>query len=285
VKAKRIRSALIALLVVAATLTVGVAVGLAVITLGPGRSPVAEAPAATATAAPSPTSALPSATSGTPAPIVPAPTRSPDIALEMPVGNDCLACHTTAEGGVGSVPVPPIGHPLEGWGSCTSCHASDRLVATAPGHTGIHADQCLLCHKSTTPAAVDRPHSLTANSSCLSCHGSIAPLPDSMKGRSESTCFLCHKGTTAAAPGFPHRVPADGLCLTCHVASKVGALPADHADRTNIQSTACHGPATIQPPAAPHDLVAYQGMCAFCHGPSPKPSPGASPAASPTASP
>jgi hypothetical protein len=201
----------------------------------------------------------------------------------MPVGDDCLACHTTAEGGVGSVPVPPLGHPLEGWGNCTSCHASDRLVATAPGHTGIHADQCLLCHKSTTPAAQDRPHSLTANAQCLSCHGSIAPLSDHMKGRSEATCFLCHKGTSAEAPGFPHRVPADGRCLACHVASGVGALPADHADRTNIQCTSCHGPAKNQPPDSPHDLVAYEGMCAFCHGP--KPSPSSSPLASPSVSP
>jgi hypothetical protein len=271
VKAKRVRGVLVALGAVAATLTIGVAVGLAVINLAPARPPVAEVPAATATALPPLATALPSPTSAPPAPTTPAPTTPPDIGLEMPVGDNCLACHTTADGGVGNVPVPPIGHPLEGWASCTSCHASDRLVATAPGHTGIHADQCLLCHTSTTPAAEDRPHSLTANSSCLSCHGSIAPLPDSMKGRSESTCFLCHKGTAAEAPSFPHQVPADGLCLTCHVASNVGALPADHADRTNAQCTACHSAAVSQPPAAPHDLVAYEGMCAFCHGPSPSP--------------
>jgi hypothetical protein len=205
----------------------------------------------------------------------------------MPVGDDCLACHTTADGGVGNVEVPPLGHPLDGWTECTSCHANDRLVATAPGHTGIHAEQCLVCHTSTTPAAQDRPHSLTANAQCLSCHGSIAPLSDHMKGRSEATCFLCHKGTSAEAPGFPHRVPADGQCLACHVASGVGALPADHADRTNIQCTSCHGPATNQPPDSPHDLVAYEGMCAFCHGPKPSPaaSPGPTPSVSPSASP
>ena len=47
-KARRVRSALIAVGAVVATLTVGVAVGLAVITLGPGSTPVAEAPSATA---------------------------------------------------------------------------------------------------------------------------------------------------------------------------------------------------------------------------------------------
>ena len=276
---RRVRGLLIAVAAVAATLAIGVGVGLAFITFGPVQPPVAEAPEATATPSPIPATAAPTA------PASPGPTSGPIAApsfeLEMPVGDDCLACHTTSDGGVGNVEVPPLGHPLDGWTECTSCHANDRLVATAPGHTGIHAEQCLVCHTSTTAAAQDRPHSLTANAQCLSCHGTIAPLSDHMKGRSEATCFLCHKGTSAQLPGFPHRVPDDGLCLTCHVASGVGALPADHADRTNIQCTSCHGPATNQPPDAPHDLVAYEGMCAFCHAPNPSPSLDPSPSPSP----
>ena len=155
-----------------------------------------------------------------PSPAVASPSPSGPLsggAIQMPVGGNCLACHTTAAGGVGTAIVPPIGHPLEGWTSCTSCHSNDRLVKTAPGHVGIHAEQCLLCHTATTPAAVDRPHSLTKNTNCLSCHGSLAQLPASMRNRSGTTCWLCHQGSGVQAPVYEHRTPTDGKCLTCQL--------------------------------------------------------------------
>ncbi len=260
--ARRIRRLLAALAVVAVTLAAGIAAGLAFISLDPTRLVVGHGPAATAT----PLRTLATAT--------PAPTTPPGLALEMPVGDDCIACHTAPDGGVGNVPVPPIGHPLEGWTACTSCHASERLVSTAPGHDGIHADQCLLCHRATTPAAEARPHSTHRDVPCLSCHGTKAPLPDSMRDRSGTTCWLCHQGTSTEAPLYLHPTPTDGKCLTCHVADKVGALPADHDGRTNDQCSACHAPAASPAPRAPHDLALREGMCTFCHGES---SPSASP--------
>ena len=259
-KAKRIRGLLLGLAAVAATLAVGVAIGLAVISLDPARSAVVSTPFATAT--PLPALATPSATAS--------PTGRPELALQMPVGDNCIACHTTPDGGVGTVPVPPIGHPLEGWTSCTSCHSNERLVSTAPGHTGIHADQCLLCHKATTPAAEARPHSTHRDVPCLSCHGTKAPLPESMRDRSGTTCWLCHQGSSTEAPLYLHPTPTDGKCLTCHVAGKVGALPADHDGRTNDQCSACHAPASSPAPHAPHELASREGMCTFCHGDSGK---------------
>lgn len=258
--AKRIRGLLVTLAAVVATLTVGIAVGLAFISLDPARPTVGQVPAGTAT--PLATLATPTATRTA----TPAPTTLPALALQMPVGDDCIACHTTTDGGVGNVPVPPIGHPLEGWTACTACHSSAGLVATAPGHTGIHADQCLLCHKATTPAAAARPHSLHPEVPCLSCHGTKAPLPASMRDRSATTCWLCHQGSSDEAPLYLHPTPADGTCLTCHVAGKVGALPADHDGRTNDQCSACHAPAASPAPRAPHDLALRAGMCEFCHG-------------------
>jgi hypothetical protein len=262
VTAKRIRGLIFTFAAIVATMAAGIAIGLAFISLTLGRPAVGQAPVATATTPP--VLETPSATAST------APTSPPALALQMPVGDNCIACHTTPTGGVGNVPVPPIGHPLEGWTSCTSCHSSDRLVATAPGHTGIHADQCLICHKATTPAAEARPHSTHRDVPCLSCHGTKAPLPASMRDRSAATCWLCHQGTSAEAPLYLHPTPADGTCLTCHVAGKVGALPADHLGRTNDQCSACHGPAASPAPVAPHDLTSRAGMCSFCHGESGK---------------
>ncbi len=249
--ARRIGRLVLVLAAVGVVIGIGVGIGLAVINIGLEKQEAA---------VPSPT-ATPLATA-TPLPTPVASSGPGNLIAVMPT-SDCAACHKTPGAAVN---VPPIGHPLEGWGSCTSCHANDRLVKTAPGHSGIHAEQCLVCHTATTPAAEDRPHSLAANSKCLSCHGSLAPLPASMKGRSESTCFLCHQGTSQPAVAFPHPLPADGKCLTCHVAGKVGAVPADHATRTDKQCTACHLPSPDQPRVAPHDLKAYEGMCAFCHG-------------------
>jgi hypothetical protein len=256
--------ALLVFAAVAIVIGVGVGIGVAVINSGLIPQQVALAP----TPLPSPF-ATSKASLAPASPVTATPVPSGVAVggpLQMPVGDDCLACHTTPGGGVGTVAIPPIGHPREGWESCTSCHANNRLVATAPGHSGIHADQCLLCHTATTPAAVDRPHSLDKNAQCLSCHGSLAPLPDSMKGRSEATCFLCHQGTANVIPGYPHPAPADGACLRCHVSGEVGALPADHAGRTNNQCNACHSPSSTQPPVSPHDLKSYEGMCEFCHG-------------------
>lgn len=250
-KARRIRGIVVALGAAVATLAIGVGIGLAVINFGLATQPVAEASSPPATTGPENSASTP-----TPG----------DLALQMPSG-DCTACHKTPGD---AVDVPPIGHPLEGWTSCTSCHANDRLVKTAPGHSGIHAEQCLLCHKATTPAAVDRPHSLTRNANCLSCHGSLVPLPASMKNRSGTTCWLCHQGSGVQAPAYTHRTPTDGKCLTCHVAGTVGAPPADHADRTNPMCLACHAQAPGAAPTAPHDLISRAGMCEFCHGASGK---------------
>jgi hypothetical protein len=193
---------------------------------------------------------------------------------------DCTACHLRPGGGVGTKPIPPIGHPLDGWTNCTGCHAPDKLVNTAPGHSGIHADQCLVCHKSGTPAAAMRPHGDQKVGNCLSCHGKSAPLPASMEGRSAATCWLCHRASTTATPDIPHPVEGNAACETCHVAGKIGALPASHETRADTTCTACHALKTTTAPLAPHSLVGLDGKCATCHAPGvspgPLPSPGTS---------
>ncbi len=267
--AKQARRAALVVVAIVAAVGIGAALGIGIASSGlvdplVGRVSPATPTPGTSTVAPD----------ASPATSAASPTASgaghsaPPLAatLVMPAGADCLGCHTTAAGGVGTATVPPIGHPLAGWTSCTACHSNDSLVKTAPGHSGIHADQCLLCHTATTPAAVDRPHSASQDVPCLSCHGKTAPLPDSMKNRSETTCWLCHQATAVQAPPYPHPTPADGICLTCHSAARLGALPADHADRTNSMCSACHSPAANQPPKVSHNMAALVGMCTFCHG-------------------
>ena len=205
--------------------------------------------------------------------VAPSPSPSPSSPPAVGVGTimdelhgNCIACHLKPDGGVGTKPIPPVGHPTQGWTACTACHARDRLVQTAPGHTGIHADQCLVCHTSTTAAAAMRPHGENVGN-CLTCHGSSAPLPDSMKGYAATTCWLCHRASDEVTPAIPHPLEGNAVCESCHTAGMVGALPANHASRADNVCTACHEIRTTTPPAAPHSLVGLDGKCASCHGP------------------
>jgi hypothetical protein len=170
--------------------------------------------------------------------------------LAMPQDAECSACHVTAEGTIGLRPVPPIAHPLDGWSDCTACHAPERLVATAPGHSGIHAEACLTCHQEgTLPAPLSRPHRERQNTDCLDCHGSVAPLPSDMAHRTDTVCWLCHRLPAEQPPEPRHPVMSDQTdCLTCHVAGKVGALPADHTGRTPSECLLCHAPPSADVP-------------------------------------
>ncbi len=231
------------------------------------------------------------ATSSTGQVAVSSPVPSPS-APAMVVGDvmdtlhgDCTACHLKPGGGVGTRPIPAVGHPLEGWTDCTACHSPNRLVSTAPGHTGIHADQCLVCHKSETAAAPPRPHADLEVGDCLGCHGSSAPLPASMTGRSEATCWLCHRASNVETPTIPHPLGGNSVCETCHTAGKVGALPVSHAGRPDTTCVACHDAKPLTAPVAPHSLAGLEGKCATCHAPgvSPGPLPSGEPEPSPTA--
>jgi len=183
-------------------------------------------------------------------PSAPAPSRYVMTWLGMSADSDCAGCHVTEGGTVGLRPVPAIAHPLKGWTECTSCHASDRLVDTAPGHTGIHAEDCLTCHQpGDLPAPLSRPHRELQNGACLDCHGLTAPLPADMAHRGESVCWLCHRLPEEQPPKPGHRVLTDQTdCLSCHVAGKVGELPGDHVDRAPAECLLCHAtPAEAQP--------------------------------------
>jgi len=187
------------------------------------------------------------------------PTPSPNAQpagmawLPLPTDADCAACHLTANGSVGLKPVPAMAHPLTGWTNCTECHANDRLVQTAPGHTGIHASECLLCHQpAQLPAPLSRPHRDRQNQDCLSCHGKDAPLPADMAHRPESVCWLCHRLPQVEPPVPQHAVSAGQTdCLTCHNANGVGALPEDHDTRDGTMCLLCHAPPSALPTAAP----------------------------------
>jgi hypothetical protein len=182
----------------------------------------------------------------------PSPQPSPTITLNMggvaiPVDADCAACHKTDSGAMGLRPIPAMGHPLEGWSDCTACHAPAGLVKTAPGHSGIHADQCLLCHQpGDLPPPLSRPHAATQNQACLSCHGdtpnSVAPLPADMTHRSQNVCWLCHRLPTVPPPVPAHQtVAGETDCTTCHAAGRsAGALPPDHSTRKTTECLLCH---------------------------------------------
>jgi hypothetical protein len=179
----------------------------------------------------------------------------------IPAGAQCAGCHLTDQGVIGLRQIPALGHPLQGWGNCTACHAAERLAETAPGHTGIHATECLTCHVQQNQAvALSRPHRDRQNTNCLSCHGSVAPLPSDMTHRSESVCWLCHRLPEEQPPIPAHQtVPGETDCLTCHVAGKVGALPADHADRTPNECLLCHDTPLGNPAVSRLPILSWPG--------------------------
>ena len=180
--------------------------------------------------------------------------------LQLPPNADCSACHST-DTGIGVVAAPALAHPVTGWTRCTACHADDRLVKTAPGHTGIHATQCLLCHQQAPGALLtplSRPHRDLQNQACLSCHGATAPLPTDMSHRTQSVCWLCHRLAQDEPPLPNHAVTVgEKDCLTCHVAGSAGALPSDHAARTDVECMLCHEPREMAPTPSslPPELV------------------------------
>src|SRR3989304_1901072 len=113
------------------------------------------------------------------------------LAAGLPEGT---ACPPDPSGAIGAARATVMGHPLEGWKDCTACHADDRLVRTAPGHSGIHKSDCLACHEvpDAEGTAPPRPHHLVTGTTCVSCHGTEAPLPTDMAGR--NNCWICHGG-------------------------------------------------------------------------------------------
>lgn len=176
------------------------------------------------------------------------PEASPSILLDMggatvPETADCSGCHATAGGAIGLASIPKMGHVLEGWSKCGSCHAPSRLVDTAPGHSGIHATECTVCHQAgDLPAPLSRPHRENQNQACLTCHGKTARLPSDMTHREESVCWLCHRLPTIEPPLPAHdTAPGEADCLTCHAAKgEAGALPNDHVERPASMCLACH---------------------------------------------
>jgi len=224
----------------------------------PGASPIAVA------ALPSPTELDYPIATATPGTVV-GPTIRPGIPSSMPITGDCLACHETPNGGVGTKEIPALAHPLKGWSQCTSCHDSSRLVKTAPGHRGIHADGCTLCHTRQSIAPPMRPHTLDLTAGCLTCHGKDESLPHSMADRSVTNCWLCHQSSPDQAPTTPHHVDTTLQCRSCHGPQRLGALPRTHLDWADRTCITCHKQSKRTVPVAPHELSERVGLCSFCH--------------------
>jgi hypothetical protein len=158
----------------------------------------------------------------------------------IPTNNDCVLCHDGADG-VDIKVVPAILHPIEGWRRCVTCHTDETLGRAAPGHTGIAEEECLNCHKSGEAGpAITQPHAALQDQRCLTCHGSVAHLPSSMASSKETDCILCHKPTTLPPPAYPHPADARLSCRACHQSEQAGALPIDHALRTDDTCLLCH---------------------------------------------
>jgi hypothetical protein len=173
----------------------------------------------------------------------------------IPTSNACVLCHDSG-GSAGLKTVPALGHALEGWRACLTCHSNEELGRKAPGHDGISQNECLNCHKEPVAGpTITQPHTRLQDQHCLDCHGNYAHLPASMASKSESQCTVCHKATTLSPPQFPHSESAKLECRKCHQSEEVGALPIDHALRGDSTCLLCHdikvgGSTVTAPPSA-----------------------------------
>ncbi len=173
----------------------------------------------------------------------------------IPTSNSCLLCHQS--GGAAELKtIPAIGHQLEGWTACLTCHTDESLGRQAPGHVGIAETECLNCHKVAQDGpAITQAHA-DLHEACLDCHGSVAHLPSSMVGRNQDECWLCHKPNPSPPPTKPHPDPQNLTCRSCHQSAEAGALPIDHALREDSTCTLCHdidGSAVPSPSAVEPD--------------------------------
>jgi nitrate/TMAO reductase-like tetraheme cytochrome c subunit len=157
----------------------------------------------------------------------------------IPTSNSCLLCHE--RGGASELKaIPAIGHQLQGWTACLTCHTNDTLGRKAPGHEGIAETECLNCHKVARDGpAITQAHAQLSKP-CLDCHGKIAHLPSSMVGRNQDECWLCHKPNPSPPPIKPHPDPQGLTCRSCHQSTEAGALPIDHALRGDDTCVLCH---------------------------------------------
>lgn len=158
----------------------------------------------------------------------------------IPTSSSCLLCHESGGSG-GLKPIPAIGHPLEGWRRCLTCHTNEELGRKAPGHLDIPETECLNCHQLPPEGpAITQPHSQLQDQECLDCHGTFAHLPTSMVAKDENECWLCHIPTELPPPEYPHVLdPALG-CRECHQSAQTGGLPIDHALREDSTCLLCH---------------------------------------------
>ena len=135
------------------------------------------------------------------------------------------------------IPSPPHG----GWPRTLPCHTNEMLGRTAPGPEGIAETECLNCHKTGQAGpAITFPHVALYDGHCLEGHGSVAHLPSTMASSRESDCVLCHKPTQEPPPSYPHTADVYLSCRPCHQSAEVGALPIDHARRTDDTCLLCH---------------------------------------------
>ena len=148
-------------------------------------------------------------------------------------GNDCQACHTTANwnptGSTNHHGADPAALPLTGGHAaltCTRCHTNG---------IGPLPSACASCHGSQAPAG----HALD---SCARCHttagwsSATQPPPNAlhpMQGRHVGvSCVQCH-GTYTTGVGFQKPRPAT-TCQSCH------ALPTGHLSVGTMVCADCH---------------------------------------------
>jgi hypothetical protein len=171
-------------------------------------------------------------------------------AAHIPTSNSCLLCHVSG-GEAGLKPVPALGHQVEGWTACLVCHTNEELGRKAPGHTGIDEYECLNCHKEAPIGpAITQAHAQLAQP-CLDCHGEFSHLPSSMVGRNQDECWLCHQARPEPIPQKPHVYDGRLACRSCHQSPEVGALPINHALRSEAICLLCHDIKFMPAPAGP----------------------------------
>jgi len=171
------------------------------------------------------------------------------------MGDNCGACHTTAEW----KPATFEHRDFAKSQTCLDCHLRVRPTDEVHRQGG---DECSACHTITEwkPASINH-RKFAASRTCLDCHQRVRPADD-LHRQVGDECKDCHTTTEWKPATFEHRkVATSRTCTDCHLRAR----PADELHRqAGDDCAACHTTTGWKPASVDHLKLTRQA-CTACH--------------------
>jgi hypothetical protein len=189
----------------------------------------------------------------------------------------CVSCHDGSHPPAVGTSARP-GHIPIGGQDCSACHTTANWIPTTFAHTPPLA-ACVSCHNGTTATGkVDAsPAHFNTTDTCEACHapgGGWAPVTPRPMDHAEviGACESCHDGAHSPADGKsaappPGHLPTSDNCTACHgsTSSWAASVTMDHAETTAACSTCHDGSRAIGKVSAVPAHPSTSDNCVACH--------------------